>query len=69
MCLGVGWWACLGDEGLALSLGGLHPVNVARMSFGPKAAHDPIGILKSLWARWKSLESILTHPKPPQNTP
>jgi len=30
--------------------------------------HDPIGISKSLWARWKSLEDELIHPKPPQPT-
>ena len=32
------------------------------------ATHDPIGMPKSLWARWKSLEGILNHPNLPQNT-
>ena len=52
-----------GDGSLALSLGRLHPIDVSRMPFGTNATHDPIGIPKSLWARWKSLEATLNNPK------
>ena len=49
--------AHLGDGSCAPSLGGLI-LDVTRMPFGSNATHDPIGISKSLWARWKSLPQI-----------
>ena len=43
-----------------------HDVDVRLVPLASTATHDPIGIPKSLWVRWKSLEGILTCPKPPQ---
>ena len=49
-----------------------HPVglnvDVRLVPLASKATHEPIGIPETLWARWKPLEGILNHPKPPQNT-
>lgn len=36
-------------------------VDGARVPFGPTATHDSIGINKSLWARWNSLEETLNN--------
>ena len=30
---------------------------------GSTAAHDPTGIPRSLWARWKSLDETLKNPE------
>ncbi|MCD6278563.1 MAG: hypothetical protein J7J11_02660 [Desulfurococcales archaeon] len=35
---------------------------------GSTATHDPRGIPKSLWARWKSLEATLNNPKMKRKT-
>ncbi|RLG80784.1 MAG: transposase [Thermoprotei archaeon] len=50
--------ARLGDGSYAPSLGGLIPLDVSPIPLGMNATHDPIGIPKSLWARWKSLPQI-----------
>ncbi len=50
--------ALRGDGSLAPSPVGLN-VDVSRMPFGTNATHDPIGIPKSLWARWKSLGAAM----------
>jgi len=49
--------ALRGDGSHAPSPVGLS-LDVTRMPFGSNATHDPIGISKSLWARWKSLSQI-----------
>ena len=43
-----------GDGSNAPSLGG-HNLDGSPVPLGSTATHDPIGIPKSLWARWKSL--------------
>ncbi|GAB6943238.1 IS200/IS605 family accessory protein TnpB-related protein [Vulcanisaeta sp. JCM 14467] len=43
-----------GDVGNAQSPGG-PTLDGSRVPFGSTATHEPIGISKSLWARWKSL--------------
>ena len=50
------------DGSIAPSPAGLN-VDVSPVPLGMKATHDPIGIPKSLWARWKSLEVTLNNPK------
>jgi IS605 OrfB family transposase len=52
--------ARLGDGGNAPSPGGL-VVDGSPVPLGSTAAHDPIGIPKSLWARWKSLDAMNEH--------
>jgi len=47
-----------GDGSNAPSPAGHTLPDVTRVPFGSKAAHDPIRIPKSLWARWKSLPQI-----------
>jgi len=59
--------ALRGDGSYAPSPVGLN-VDGRLVPLASTATHDPIGISKSLWARWKSLEGILIHPKPPQPT-
>ncbi len=54
--------ALRGDGSNAPSPVGLY-VDVSRMPFGTKATHDPTGIPRSLWARWKSLEETLRNPE------
>ncbi|OYT55717.1 MAG: transposase [Desulfurococcales archaeon ex4484_217_2] len=49
--------ALRGDGSHAPSPAGLN-VDVSPVPLGMKATHDPIGIPKSLWARWKSLPQI-----------
>ena len=54
------WWNLLlkvlrGDGSNAPSPVGLNLVDVRGVPFPLNATHDPIGISKSLWARWKSL--------------
>jgi len=59
--------ALRGDGSDAPSFIGLN-VDGSPMPLGSTATHDPITLPKGLWARWKSLEDALTHPKPPQST-
>ncbi|RLG80549.1 MAG: transposase [Thermoprotei archaeon] len=47
-----------GDGSHAPSSVGLSFVDVRLVPLASKATHDPIGISKSLWARWKSLPQI-----------
>ena len=49
--------ALRGDGSDAPSPVGLD-LDVSRVPFGSNATHDPIGVPKSLWARWKSLPQI-----------
>ena len=55
--------ALRGDGGHAPSPVG-HNLNGSPVPLGSTATHDPIGIPKSLWARWKPLEVTLNNPKP-----
>ncbi len=50
-----------GDGSNALSLRP-YIVDGSLMPLGSTATHEPTGIPKSLWARWKSLEAIPKHP-------
>ena len=50
--------ALRGNGSYAPSPVGLN-LNVTRMPFGSNATHDPIGIPKSLWARWNSLGATI----------
>ncbi len=50
--------ARLGDGSHAPSLGGLITVDGSPVPLGSTATHEPIGIPKPLWARWKSLPQI-----------
>ncbi|MEZ0394088.1 MAG: transposase [Desulfurococcaceae archaeon] len=54
-CWNIFLRARLGDGGNAPSLDELS-VDGSPMPLGSTAAHEPIGIGKSLWARWKSLD-------------
>jgi IS605 OrfB family transposase len=54
--------ARLGDGSTAPSLGGLS-LNGSPVPLGSTATHDPTGIPKSLWARWKSLDETLKNPE------
>jgi len=54
--------ARLGNGSYALSLGGLK-VDGSPVPLGSTATHDPTGIPKSLWARWKSLDETLKNPE------
>jgi len=49
--------ACLGNGSHAPSLGGLS-LDGSPVPLGSTATHEPIGIPKSLWARWKSLLQV-----------
>ena len=60
--------ALRGDGSNAPSPVGYNLLDGSRIPFGSTATHDPITLPKRLWARWKSLEDILTHPKQPQPT-
>ncbi|MFP3321304.1 MAG: transposase [Acidilobus sp.] len=49
-----------GDGGSApSSLRALTPVDGGPVPLGPTAAHEPAGIPRALWARWRSLRSIM----------
>ena len=50
--------ALWGDGSLAPSLVGLN-IDVRLIPLASKATHDPIGIPKSLWARWNSLGATM----------
>jgi len=52
--------ARLGDGSNAPSLGGLN-LDGSPVPLGSTATHDPTGIPKSLWARWKPLDAINKH--------
>jgi IS605 OrfB family transposase len=52
--------ARVGDGSDALSLGGLS-LDGSPIPLGSTATHDPTGISKSLWARWKSLDATNKH--------
>jgi len=52
-----------GDGSHAPSPSGHKPLDGRGVPFPSTATHDPIGIPKSLWARWKSLEATLNNPK------
>jgi putative transposase len=54
--------ARLGDGSHAPSLGGLG-VDGSPVPLGSTATHEPTGIPKSLWARWKSLDKTLKNPE------
>jgi len=54
--------ARLGDVSSALSLGGLK-VDGSPVPLGSTATHEPTGIPKSLWARWKPLDETLKNPE------
>jgi IS605 OrfB family transposase len=54
--------ARLGDGSPAPSLGGLK-VDGSPVPLGSTATHDPTGIPKPLWARWKSLDETLKNPE------
>jgi IS605 OrfB family transposase len=54
--------ARLGNGSYAPSLGGLS-LNGSPVPLGSTATHDPTGIPKSLWARWKSLDETLKNPE------
>ncbi len=56
-----------GDGSIAPSPVGYALLDGSPVPLGSTATHDPITLPKGLWMRWKSLEGILTHPKPPQN--
>jgi len=59
-CYNLLFKARLGDGSSAPSLSGLK-VDGSPMPLGSTAAHDPIEIPKSLWARWKSLDAMNKH--------
>ena len=59
-CINLLLRARLGDGSHAPSLSGL-PVDGSAMPLRSTATHDPIGIPKSLWARWKSLGAMNKH--------
>jgi len=48
--------AHLGDGSSAPSLGGAPTLDGSPVPLGSTAAHEPIGINKSLWTRWNSLD-------------
>ncbi|MEM1611570.1 MAG: hypothetical protein QXQ57_08015 [Sulfolobales archaeon] len=50
--------ARLGDGSSAPSLGG-PTLDGSPMPFGSTATHEPIGIPRSLWARWNSLGATM----------
>jgi len=52
----------VGDGSSAPSLGGLR-VDGSPVPLGSTATHDPTGISKSLWARWKSPDETPKNPK------
>jgi len=54
--------AHLGNGSTAPSLGGLK-VDGSPIPLGSTATHDPTGIPKFLWARWKSLDETLKDPE------
>jgi IS605 OrfB family transposase len=54
--------ARVGDGSNAPSLRGLS-LDGSPIPLGSTATHDPTGISKSLWARWKSLDETLKNPK------
>ena len=62
----VGTWnlylRVVGGDGSKAPSPQLYIVDGSRMPFGSTATHEPIGIPKALWVRWKSLEAILNHP-------
>jgi IS605 OrfB family transposase len=54
--------ARVGDGSSAPSLRGF-TLDGSPVPLGSTATHDPTGISKSLWARWKSLDETLKNPK------
>ena len=54
--------ARLGDGSSAPSLRGLS-LDGSPVPLGSTATHDPTGIPKALWARWKSLDETLKNPE------
>jgi len=51
-----------GDGGSAPSrLGALIPVDGGPVPLGPTAAHEPAGVPRALWARWRSLGATNEH--------
>jgi IS605 OrfB family transposase len=61
-CYNLLFRARLGNGSTALSLGGLN-LDGSPIPLGSTATHDPTGIPKPLWARWKSLDKTLKNPK------
>jgi len=61
-CYNLLFRARLGDGSTAPSLGGF-ALDGSPIPLGSTATHDPTGIPKSLWARWKSLDETLKNPK------
>jgi IS605 OrfB family transposase len=61
-CYNLLFRARLGNGSTAPSLGGLN-LDGSPIPLGSTATHDPTGISKSLWARWKSLDKTLKNPK------
>jgi len=57
-----------GDGSYALSLQPPLHVDGSLMPLGSTATHEPTWIARETWVRWKSLEGVLKHPKPSQNT-
>ena len=60
-CWNLLFKALWGDGSIAPSPVG-HNLDGSPVPLGSTATHDPIGIPKSLWARWKSLEMTLNNP-------
>jgi len=54
--------ARLGDGSVAPSPVGL-TLDGSPVPLGSTATHEPAGITRSLWARWKSLEATPNNPK------
>jgi len=67
-CINLLFKALRGDGSPAPSPARYNPLDGSPVPLGSTAIHDPTGIPKSLWTRWKSLEGELTHLKPLQNT-
>jgi len=61
-CYNLLFRASLGDGSSAPSLSGLS-LDGSPIPLGSTATHDPTGIPKPLWARWKSLDKTLKNPK------
>jgi putative transposase len=61
-CWNLLFKALRGDGSCALSPVG-RIVDGSLVPLGSTATHDPVGIPKSLWSRWKSLEATLNDPK------
>ena len=59
-CWNLFFRALRGDGSNAPSPAGII-VDVSRVPFGTKAAHDPTAVSKALWARWKPLDAMNNH--------